>query len=92
MEDVYLYILTYLPLQDIYNCMQVDKTMYNASQQPYLWGKLLGNKYEEIKTKTLYETYKKIYQLTILKTKLKIKVNDVIELINLQELHFSFIK
>ena len=50
MEDVYLYILTYLPLQDIYKCMQVDKTMYNASQQPYLWGKLLGNKYKEIKT------------------------------------------
>ena len=84
MEDVYLYVLTQLPLQDIYKCMQVDKTMYNASQQPYLWGKLLGNKYEEIKTNTLYETYKKVHQLTMLKTKLKIKVNDVIELINLK--------
>ena len=55
MEDVYLYILTRLPLQDIYNCMQVNKTIYNASQRPYLWGKLLGNKYDEIKTKTLSE-------------------------------------
>ena len=65
MEDILLHVYRYLSLNDIYQCMQVDKLFYRASRNPSLWFQLLEAEYKaeypELKKDTLYETYRICY-------------------------------
>ena len=87
-NDILSFIFTYLPMNDIYHCMQVSKQYHESTQSSYLWGYLLdnkfGNDYKNLIEDTLYETYKKCYVLT----KSNIKLN-LEELNRLQTIHLN---
>jgi len=66
-KDCLLHVYSYLPLKDIYQCMQVNELFYNTSQDPYVWLQLLERDYKNEDKKSsensLYETYKKYKEL-----------------------------
>jgi len=61
-KDCLLHVYSFLPLEDLYQCMQVNELFYKASQNSYVWLQLLERDYKNLykrhKKDSLYETYK----------------------------------
>lgn len=88
MDDIIFNVYMYLPLKEIYHCMQVNKQCYVDSQQPHLWGLLLesefGDCYKKLKLDTLYETYKLCIGLNKIKNLSHNSLKNISEMYDLQ--------
>lgn len=93
MDDIIFNVYLYLPLKEIYQCMQVNKQCYEYSLVPYLWFHLLEkdykDEYNEFEQNTLYETYKLCSELDTIRYMSYYSVKNISELNNLRRLYFA---
>lgn len=61
-EDIYAYILKFLPVKDVLTCSTLNKLFYTISKSEILWKFIIiKNCYSKFNRLNCYETYKLYY-------------------------------